>query len=64
MRNFFRVSRGRGSFPRGRDGVGRDRQLTAARGWSFCAMVLLAIGSGRRRVGREFLRDGVGRDRQ
>jgi len=27
-------------------------------------MVLLAIGSGRRRVGREFLRDGVGRDRQ
>ena len=27
-------------------------------------MVLLAIGSGRRRVGREFLRDEVGRDRQ
>ena len=27
-------------------------------------MVLLAIGSGRRRVGREFLRDGVGRARQ
>ena len=27
-------------------------------------MVLLAIGSGRRRVEREFLRDGVGHDRQ
>ena len=58
------MAHGRGSFPHGRDGVGRDRQWTAARGGSFCATMLLAIGSGRRRVGREFLRDGVGRDRQ
>ena len=36
--------------------VGRDRLLTAACGGSFYAMVLLAIGSGWRRVGREFRR--------
>jgi len=49
MRIFSNVAHGRGSFLRGR---------------LLCATVLLAIGSGRWRVGREFLRDGVDRDWQ